>query len=87
MNAVCSIYVTVILIKQYHFTKFLLNKFIFHILYSISIILVVFVLFDVSFFVLFDVLTHINVPFYKSCMCHLLYICDLFHIQLSWGKR
>jgi len=42
----------------------------FHILYFISIILVVFVLF-----------THINVPFYKSCVCGLMYICVLFHIN------
>jgi hypothetical protein len=66
------------MIKQYCITKFLLNQFIFYILYSISIILVV--------FVLFDVFTYINVPFYKSCMCGLTYICDLFQIQLPWDK-
>jgi len=63
------------MIKQYCFTKFLLNEFLFYILYSISIILVV--------FVLFDVFIHINLPFYKSCMCCLTYICDLFLILLS----
>jgi len=78
-NTVHSSLYIIMMIEQYCFIKLLLNWCIFYFLYCSAVIL------DV--FVLFDVLSHIHVPPYKSSMFCLMYVCDLLHAQLSWDKR